>query len=109
MHRLITREIGFAEDRCLTIERFIHVDELDYLALRIENGAYGARAIIPHYVGRDADVVCSALDKDRGGAADFLHDFVNQGEIVIHPRGAKKYSRHSIPGYRVSALDFRRS
>ena len=23
MHRLITREIGFAEDRCLTIERFI--------------------------------------------------------------------------------------
>ena len=46
MHRLIAREIGFAEDRRLAIERFIRVDELDYLALGIKNGAYGARAII---------------------------------------------------------------
>ena len=90
VHRLITREIGLAEDRRLTIERFIHVDGLDYLALRIENGAYGSRAVIPHYVGRDADIVCPALDKDRGSAPDFLHDLVNHGEIVIHLRGAKK-------------------
>ena len=52
LHRLIARQILFAEDRCLTIERFIPVDELDYLALRVENGTYGARAIIPCYVGR---------------------------------------------------------
>ena len=47
VHRLIAREIGFAEDRRLAIERFIHVDELDHLALGIENGAYGARADHP--------------------------------------------------------------
>jgi hypothetical protein len=35
LHRLIARQILFAEDRCLTIERFIPVDELDYLALRV--------------------------------------------------------------------------
>jgi|SRR6516164_4236655 len=68
VHRLVTREIGLAEDRRLTIERFIHVDGLDYLAPRIENGAYGSRAVIPHYIGRDTDIVCTALDKDRGGA-----------------------------------------
>src|ERR1700757_1344907 len=108
MHRFVTSQIGFAEDHCLTIERFIPVDELDYLALRVENGTYGARAIIPLYVGRNADIVCPALNKDRGGAADLLHDFINQAEIVIHFRGTKIYSRHSITLYRVSSLDFRR-
>jgi hypothetical protein len=42
VHRLIARQIGFAEDRCLTIECLIPVDELDYLTLGIENGADGA-------------------------------------------------------------------
>jgi hypothetical protein len=46
MHRLIARQIGFAEDRRRAIEHFIHVDELDYLAFGIENGAYGTRAVI---------------------------------------------------------------
>src|SRR6516164_6392647 len=63
LHRLIARQIGFAEDRCLTIECFIPVDEFDYLALRVENGTYGARAIIPLYVGRNADIVCPLLTK----------------------------------------------
>ena len=49
-----------------------------------------------------------ALNKDRGGAADLLHDFINQAEIVIHLRGAKKYGRHSITLYRISTFDFRR-
>src|SRR6266478_7877462 len=72
VHRLIAGQIGFAEDRRRAIKRFIHVDELDYLALGIENGAYGARAIILRYVGRDSDIVGPTLDEDRGGAADFL-------------------------------------
>jgi hypothetical protein len=34
-----------------------------------------------------------------------LHDFINQAEIVIHLRGAKKYGWHSITLYRISTLD----
>src|SRR6266478_5662378 len=109
VHRLIARQIGFAEDRRRAIERFIHVDELDYLALGIENGAYGTRAVILLYVCRDADIVGPALNEDRGGAADFLHDLVNQGEVVIHLRRAKKYRRDSLTVHRISAFDFRGS
>src|SRR6516162_2793560 len=91
-----------------TAYQIAKIVDADYLALRVENGTYGARAIIPLYVGRNADIVCPALNKDRGGAADLLHDSINQAEIVIHLRGAKKYGRHSITLYRISTLDFRR-
>src|SRR6516165_576012 len=116
LHRLIARQILFAEDRCLTIERFIPVDELDYLALRVENGTYGARAIIPLYVSRNAYIVCPALYQDRGGAADLLHDSINQAEIVVHLRGAKNTAGTALPsivsvpsilvGPRISDTDF---
>src|SRR5262249_31938381 len=109
VHRLIARQIGFAEDRRRTIERFIHVDELDYLALGVENGAYGTRAVILLYVCRDADIVGPALNEDRGGATDFLHDLVNEEEVAIHLRRAKKYCRDSLTAHRISAFDFRRS
>lgn len=109
VHRLIAREMGFAEDRRLAIERFIHVDELDYLALGIENGAYGARAIILLYIGRDADIVGPALGEDSGSATDFLHNLVNQGEVVIHLRRTKTYRRDGLTAHRISAFDFRGS
>src|SRR5262249_7321156 len=60
--RLIARQIGFAEDSRRAIERFIHVDELDYLALGIESGADGTRAVILLYVCRDTDIVGPALN-----------------------------------------------
>jgi hypothetical protein len=56
-----------------------------------------------------ADVVSPALDEDRGGAADFLHNLVNQCEVVVHLRGAKKYGRDALAFHRISAFDFRGS
>jgi hypothetical protein len=50
-----------------------------------------------------------ALGEDRGSATDFLHNPVNQGEVVIHLRRTKTHRRDGLTAHRISAFDFRGS
>src|ERR1700751_1680789 len=64
--RLLSGDVGFAENVSLAIERLVLPDGLDGLARGVQDGADGAGAIILFNVGRDAHILVALLDEDRG-------------------------------------------
>src|SRR3954447_7412263 len=103
--RLVTRDVGLTENVHLSVERFIFLDEFNRLAFRVENGPHRARAVVLVDVSSNANILFAVLHKYSGSALSFLHNFIDQIEIVVHFCRAKKHRRDLLAGNRIGPFD----
>src|SRR5690349_15594884 len=78
MDRLVSGDVGFAENVDLAVKWFVLPDGLDSLACWIKHGSDRAGAVVLFHVGCDADKLVALLDEDRCRGAGLLRDLINQ-------------------------------
>src|SRR6516165_11299871 len=82
-YRLVSGDVGFAENVRLTVKGFALADGLDGFAFRVQDGSDRSRAIVLFYVGGDTDILVAVFHENCCRALSLLNYIIDQIEIVV--------------------------